>query len=123
MCRVSYRELVGCPPLVVTHSLIVKQDHSWLLHVHGHVVDTLKVPSLDTIPTELNGASVTLMLSRVAELNTCPGNPEPKFIALGESKKNGLFVFISQLRSGSLCRLKCMCSSWRTTVPENGLVF
>ena len=26
-------------PLVVTRSLIVKQGHSWVLHVNGHLVD------------------------------------------------------------------------------------
>ena len=39
LCRVTYQELPGTAPLVVTHSLIVKQDCSWALNVHGHTVD------------------------------------------------------------------------------------
>ena len=41
LCQVTYQDLTEatCNPLVVTRSLIVKQDHSWTLHVHGHLVD------------------------------------------------------------------------------------
>ena len=40
LCCVAYQELEGCSPLVVTRSLIVKQDYSWLLHVHGRPVES-----------------------------------------------------------------------------------
>ena len=31
---VSFQEMTGCPPLVVTRSLIIKQDHCWSMYVH-----------------------------------------------------------------------------------------
>ena len=92
LCRVTYQEVVGCSPLVVTRSLIVKQDCSWFLNVHCHSVDPSKIPSLTLIPAELNYHSATILFTRLAKLNTCPGNPEPQFIALGEAKKNGRFL-------------------------------
>jgi hypothetical protein len=44
LCRITYQDLPGAPPLVVTRSLIVKQDQSWELNVNGHTVDVSKVP-------------------------------------------------------------------------------
>ena len=38
---------------------------------------------------QLTHDSATLLLSCLEELNTCNGNPEPKFISLGEAKKKG----------------------------------
>ena len=96
LCRITYQDLPGSSPLVVTRSLIVKQDHSWVLNVHGHTVDASKVPFLRTLPVELNSDSATLLLSRLADLNTCAGNPEQKFTALGEAKKNGQFLSVGK---------------------------
>ena len=92
LCSVVYQKLKGCTSLVVTRSLIVKQDYSWLLHVHGHLVDPSKITPLVSIPTSLNQDSAMRLLSHIVELNTCVGNPEPEFISLGEAKKNGQFL-------------------------------
>ena len=54
LCHVTYQELPEVTPLVVTCSLIVKQDHSWVLHVNGHRVDPASVPSLQSFPTSLS---------------------------------------------------------------------
>ena len=79
---VTYQELEGCSLLVVTRSLIVKQDYTWVLNVHCHPVDPSKISSLALIPHNLTRDSATLLLSRLAELNTCVGNPEPKIVSL-----------------------------------------
>ena len=92
LCRVTYQELAGCPPLVVTRSLIVKQDGSWLLNVHSHSVNRMKIPSLTSIPAKLNSDSAALLLGKIGELNTCAGNPDPKFTAIAEAKKNCQFL-------------------------------
>ena len=89
LCSVTYQELEGCSPLVVTRSLIVKQDYTWVLNVHGHPVDPSNISSLALIPHNLTRDLATLLLSRLEELNTCVGNPEPKFVSLGEAKKKG----------------------------------
>ena len=54
----------------------------------------MKVPSLHSFPVELNSDSTTLLLSQLADLNTCMGNPEQKFTVLGEAKKNGHFLSV-----------------------------
>ena len=92
LCQVTYQDLTEAPPLVVTRSLIVKQDHSWVLHVHGHLVDPVNVPGLQAFPPTLTSESATLLLIELADLRACIGNPEEKYVALGESKKNGQFL-------------------------------
>ena len=96
LCRVAYQELPGTAPLVVTHSLIVKQDCSWALSVYGHTVDTAKVPSLLSFPDKLSVKSVTLLLNQVADLHTCIGNPEQKYPVLAEAKKHGQFLSVNK---------------------------
>ena len=39
LCQVSFQESAGCPPLVVTRSLVVKEDRSWQVHVYSHPID------------------------------------------------------------------------------------
>lgn len=87
-----YQDLTGASPLVVTYSLIVKQDHSWVLHVHGHLVDPVNVPSLQSFPSSLSSDLTSLLLHQLGDLHTCIGNPEEKYIALAESKKNRQFL-------------------------------
>ena len=108
LCSVAYQKLKGCTPLVMTHSLIVQQDYSWLLHVHDHLVDSSKFTSLALIPTSLNQDSAMPLLSHIVELNTCVVNPDPKFISLGEAKRNRQFFskekeVVAYVDSRSMC--------------------
>ena len=78
LCQVTYQDPTEatCNPLVVTRSLIVKQDHSWTLHVHGHLVDPANLPSLHSFPPTLTSGSTSLLLIELANMHTCIGNPE-----------------------------------------------
>ena len=96
LCCVAYQELEGCSPLVVTHFLIIKQDCSWVIHIHGHPVDPAAISLLSGIPDNLTHDSATLLLSCLEKLNTCIGNPKPKFISLGETKKKGQFLSVEK---------------------------
>ena len=80
LCYVTYQDLLEATPLVVTRSLIVKQDHSWVLHVNGHLVDPANVPSLPSFPPTLSSDSISLLLSQLGDLHTCTGNPEQKYV-------------------------------------------
>lgn len=82
LCQVTYQDLTEATSLVVTSSLIVKQDHSWVLHVHGHLVDPANVPGLQSFPPTLTSESFNLLLIQLADLHTCIGNPEVEYIAL-----------------------------------------
>ncbi len=89
LCVVAHQEGLGCPPLVVTRSLIVKPDGTWMLHVNSHLVD----PSLlEEIPSKLNEETASVLIKITSQLCTCAGNPDPRLAILGEKKKNGQFL-------------------------------
>ena len=92
LCHITYQDLTEAAPLVVTRSLIVKQDHSWVLHANGHLVNPANVPSLQSFPSSLSNDSISLLLSQLGDLHTCIGNPEQKYMALAETKKNRQFL-------------------------------
>ena len=46
LCKITHQEVLECAPLVVSCSLIIKQDCSWMLHVHGRRVDPDLIPPL-----------------------------------------------------------------------------
>ena len=79
--------------MVVTRSVVVSKAHqTWQVHIHGHHVNPSIIPSLADIPVKLNGTSTSLLLTRLSQLYTCAGNPDPIFIALGKAKKNCQFL-------------------------------
>ena len=92
LCQISKQKVPNTPPLVVTRSLVVMSDQSWMLHVHSHHVNPTHISSLLETPSFLDPASTTLLLQAVCHLNTCVGNPDTRFTDLAMSKKNGRFL-------------------------------
>ena len=92
LCQISSQALSSIPPLVVTRSIVVKADYSWMLHVNNHQVDPQNISSFVEVPPFLDASSTTSLLQAVCTLNTCVGNPDPKFIDLAKSKKNSQFL-------------------------------
>ena len=78
--------------MAVTRSIVVKADYSWILHVNNHHVDPQNISLLVEVPPILDADSTASLLQTVCKLNTCAGNPDPKFINLAKSKKNGQFL-------------------------------
>ena len=90
LCHITYQELTGCPPLVVP--LTDSEARLHMASTCSHPLGQLVKHTISLIPAKLNSDSATLLLHHLAELKTCTGNPEPKFIALGEAKKHGQFL-------------------------------
>ena len=67
-----------------------------MLHINNHHVDPQSISSFVEVPPLLDAISTTSLLQTVCSLNTCAGNPDPKFVTLAESKKNGQFLSIKQ---------------------------
>jgi hypothetical protein len=81
-----------CAPLIVSRSLIVKLDGSWILHVHQHKVDPKTIPVLSEFQLCLNSETALSLLEKVCHLHTCIGNADSKFTELGKSKKDNQFT-------------------------------
>ena len=92
LCRVTYQSLPNVTPLVVTHSVIIKEDYSWILHVNGHPVDPVNVPSIQRFSPLPGSDAVSFLLSEIDNLRICPGNPEGKYVELGKAKKYQQFL-------------------------------
>ena len=92
LCQISSQALLSVSPLAVTRSIVVKADYSWILHVNNHHVDPQNISLLVEVPPILDADSTASLLQTVCKLNTCAGNPDPKFINLAKSKKNGQFL-------------------------------
>ncbi len=69
------------------HTLVVKNDFTWKLIVHGHEVLHLSTPLLSTIPEHLNKQSLAHLLTVIDSLKVCPGNTDERFIEMAKSLK------------------------------------
>ena len=79
---VGRQVLSDSDPIVVTRSLIVKQD---LSHVNGH-----RVNCCSAFPATPTTVSVEKLISLLFELETCPGQPDPKFVEMVSQKKGNV---------------------------------
>ena len=93
LCVIGYQECEDSPPLVVTSSLVINgSQQTWQVHIHGHKLDPSVISNLADIPNNLDVNTASILLNRLSELKICAGNPEPKFISLGRTKKNSQFL-------------------------------
>ena len=84
LCQISSQDVPSVSPLAVTRSIVVKVDCSWMMHINNHFVDPQNISLFVEVPPILD--------QTLCNLNTCAGNPDPKFVKLANSKKNGLFL-------------------------------
>ena len=92
LCQISSQDVPSVSPLAVTRSIVVKNDCSWMMDINNHFVDPQNISSFVEVPPLLDAVSTTSLLQTLCNLNTYAGNPDPKFIKLANSKKNGLFL-------------------------------
>ena len=67
--------------------MVVEQDRTWKLHIHGHQVNP---QCLFNVPTQLQAANLTQLLSSIDQLNVCAGHPDAHFVEIVEAKKGSL---------------------------------
>lgn len=85
--ELSRQKTPECEPIVVTRSLIVSQDLSWMVHVHGHKLDPIRCSSTLSIPAELGLEDFKELVAVVTGSNVCAGNPDERFVEMAESRK------------------------------------
>ena len=74
-------------PLVITHCLTIKQDHTWELFVHGKCVDKT-CHTLSAAPKAIESSdNIICLLQLIEGLNVCAGHPDEKFVILAKEKK------------------------------------
>ena len=69
----------------VTHSVIVFEDLTWAIFVHGHVSNN---PSFCSIPVVLDYSSLLNLLQLLDALTIlCPGHPDASFVSMAKAFK------------------------------------
>lgn len=119
-CQISHPES-GSYSAFVKCSLVIRNDTTWQLHVHNHLVSS-ESPIIAECHSHLNSVTTSVLLSRLSTLHACPGNPEPKFVSLASMKRSGEFLssgndVVAYLdRNGSVTvNDNCYASTVRTT--------
>lgn len=75
---------------VVTHSVTVYEDRTWIAFVHGHQIDHKKSSLLSSIPNVLDEKSLENLLLKINQCTVCPGHPDDRFIQMASSKHGKL---------------------------------
>lgn len=73
---------------VVTQSLTVKSDKSWMVFVHGKHVAANRCNALKDFPIQINSADTLQRLTQALDsLHVCAGHPEEEYVSLVEAWK------------------------------------
>ena len=88
--RISHHES-GSSSAFVDCSLVVRNDTTWHVHVRGHPLPPSSLILAD-FGSHLDSVTASMLLARLSDLHTCPGNPEPKFVSLANAKRNREFL-------------------------------
>lgn len=73
--------------LVVSASIIIKDDFRWKLIFHGEMMDS-RNPALSFFPADLRSvAAFKSLLVHVSGCDLCCGNPDERFVLLAERRK------------------------------------
>ena len=99
LCKISSRPSTSAQPLVVTHSVIVNADFSWQASVHGHIIQPTSSNPLSSIPVNLNQSSLSNLVSVLDSCTVCPGNPDPHFVTMVESRKGKFVTSTGEVRA------------------------
>jgi len=78
----------GEQPIAISHDMLIFKDRTWVLHVHGHQVDSTICPGLVSIPFILNPESFVTFLKLIDKLNVCVGQPDSRFVDMMQQKNN-----------------------------------
>lgn len=78
--------------LVITFCVIVRNDLSWSLSVHGHQIDLEQQSNrfLSNVPMILSEESLQELLLLLDRCSVCPGNPDNQYILMVEAMKGKL---------------------------------
>lgn len=92
ICKVSNQPCTSRQTLVITFCIIIRNDLSWSLSVHGHQINLEQqvYGFLSNIPAVFNEESLQELLLLLDRCSVCPGNPDDQYILMVESKKGKL---------------------------------
>lgn len=95
MFEVHRQKQPNCEPIVVTRSLIIFENLTWEIYIHGHKLDRLQCSAVSNVTDTITFDTFKELLSVITGYNVCCGNPDHKFVEMAEAKK-GKFLSIGK---------------------------
>ncbi len=92
ICKLQHADDHG---VTVIRSIVVNDDYTWCVYVHGHALEHSKCSALTNIPATIRKKEALNKLVRLVDtLNFCTGNPDEHFLDLADFRK-GKFQSVS----------------------------
>ena len=82
--RLHHQKHPSTKPIVITKSLIVHLDLTWMVHIHSQMVNPIQCSTLFDIPSTLTFDTFKVLLSLIMSHNVCAGNPDANFVKMAE---------------------------------------
>ena len=87
LCKVSPpSHASSAEPIKISHTVIVDNNLSWSVYVHGSKVLRRNDTPLSQIPSLLSAASLQSLITVVDSDSVCAGNPDGKLIHMAKEK-------------------------------------
>ena len=90
ICKLSEGLSTASQSLLVTHCIVIKDDLSWSVSVHGAQVDASNCGLLSKRPPKMHMQYLQSLVSLLDTCATCPGHPDSQFVDMVEAKKGQL---------------------------------
>lgn len=74
-------------PIIISMSLIVHLNLTWMVHVHGKMVNPAMCSVFSNIPSTLTYDAFKILVSIMMSSNVCAGNPDACFVEMAETRK------------------------------------
>ena len=71
---------------IITHSITISHDFSWVAYIHGHQVDS-SLALFSSVPNKLDANSLRVLLTTLDGCVVCPGHPDSTFVEMAMAKK------------------------------------
>ena len=91
VCKINSMASSSTQPPAITHSLMISNDLSWKLNIHGHPVLPSSTELLSRVPVDVDGAALNSLISIVETSTVCPGNSDEHFIEMAK-EQTGKFL-------------------------------
>lgn len=78
-------------PVIISISLVIFSDLTWVLHVHEKVLTKSICPVIGSIPQRLTLNAFESLLSILTKCDICIGHHDAAFIEMAEAKKGQFF--------------------------------
>ncbi len=93
LCRIASVSSTNNQPVHISHCIVIRQDFSWELYVHGHRIhhEQSTIQRLSAIPNITDNSAILRLISILDLAYICHGYPKLEYIEMFNSR-HGVFT-------------------------------